>query len=90
MVSNSFGRGHTAPAIETREKMALALEVPLYQFFYEGNKEPKALDLPKVKTSALSRKDSHLLTRLGGMRGRIKPRDKSLLLGIAAKLTAAR
>jgi transcriptional regulator with XRE-family HTH domain len=29
--------GHTVPAIETLEKMARALEVPLYQLFYEGD-----------------------------------------------------
>lgn len=27
--------GHTAPSVETLEKMARALEVPLYQLFYE-------------------------------------------------------
>lgn len=29
--------GHTVPSIETLEKMSRALEVPLYQLFYEGN-----------------------------------------------------
>jgi transcriptional regulator with XRE-family HTH domain len=28
--------GHTVPAIETREKLARAMEVPLYQVFYDG------------------------------------------------------
>jgi transcriptional regulator with XRE-family HTH domain len=28
--------GHTVPAIETLEKMARALEVPMYQLFYDG------------------------------------------------------
>ena len=28
--------GHTVPSIETLEKWARALEVPLYQIFYEG------------------------------------------------------
>jgi transcriptional regulator with XRE-family HTH domain len=82
--------GHTVPAIETLEKMARALEVPLYQFFYEGNKEPKALDLPKEKTSKLSSKDARVLSRLSGLLGRMKDRDKSLLVGMAVKLSAAR
>src|SRR5260370_26742309 len=34
--------GHTVPAIETLEKFARALEVPLYHLFYEGD-EPPAL-----------------------------------------------
>jgi len=33
--------GHTVPAMETLEKMARALEVPLYQLFYEGDEPPK-------------------------------------------------
>ena len=37
--------GHTVPAIETLEKMARALEVPLYQLFYDGEAPPK---LPSV------------------------------------------
>jgi transcriptional regulator with XRE-family HTH domain len=34
--------GHTVPAVETLEKMARALEMPLYQLMYEGQ-EPPAL-----------------------------------------------
>ena len=33
--------GHTVPAIETLEKFARAMEVPIYQFFYDGNDNPK-------------------------------------------------
>jgi transcriptional regulator with XRE-family HTH domain len=33
--------GHTVPAIETLEKLARALEVPLFQLFYEGDELPK-------------------------------------------------
>ncbi len=33
--------GHTVPAIETLEKLARALECPLYQLFYEGEEPPK-------------------------------------------------
>ena len=39
--------GHTVPAIETLEKMARAMEVPMYELFYEGEKPP-ALELPMV------------------------------------------
>src|SRR5712664_3485982 len=43
--------GHTVPAIETLEKMARALEVPLYQLFYDGEEPPKLPNLLKRKTS---------------------------------------
>jgi hypothetical protein len=43
--------GHTVPAIETMEKMARALETPMYQLFYDGDEPPKLPDLPKRKSS---------------------------------------
>src|SRR4030088_3274676 len=35
--------GHTVPAVETLEKFARALEVPMYRLFYDGEKptQPK-------------------------------------------------
>jgi len=41
--------GHTVPAVETLEKMARALEVPIYQLFYEGEEPPKLPNLPQRK-----------------------------------------
>ena len=41
--------GHTVPAIETLEKMARAMEVPLYQLFYDGEEPPKTPALPRSK-----------------------------------------
>src|SRR5438093_151938 len=43
--------GHTVPAIETLEKMARALEIPMYQLFYEGDEPPKLPYLLKRKSS---------------------------------------
>ena len=43
--------GHTTPALETLEKFARALGVPLYQLFYDGDKPPDLLDLPKRVTA---------------------------------------
>ena len=43
--------GHTVPAIETLEKLARALECPLYQLFYEGEEPPKLPNLLKRKSS---------------------------------------
>ena len=43
--------GHTVPSVETLEKLARALEVPLYQLFYEGEKPPKLLHLAGRKTA---------------------------------------
>src|SRR5438046_8022098 len=43
--------GHTVPAIETLEKMARAMEIPMYQLFYDGEKPPELPNLPKRKSS---------------------------------------
>jgi len=39
--------GHTVPAIETLEKLARALEIPLYQLFYDGEEPPTLPNLLK-------------------------------------------
>lgn len=38
--------GHTVPSVETLEKYARALEIPLYRLFYEGDQPPKKAHLP--------------------------------------------
>ena len=46
--------GHRFPSIETLAKYAQALEIPLYQFFYDGEEAPKkikGLDLDGEKLS---------------------------------------
>jgi transcriptional regulator with XRE-family HTH domain len=37
--------GHSVPAIETLEKIARALELPMYELFYEGEELP---EVPKL------------------------------------------
>jgi len=54
--------GHTVPAIETLEKLARAMEIPMYQLFYDGDEPPKLPPLPKRKSSMIS---------LGAVRGRM-------------------
>src|ERR1700679_334149 len=44
--------GHTVPAIETLEKMARALEIPLYQLFYYGEKPPPLPNSSNPRTAA--------------------------------------
>ncbi len=51
--------GHTIPSVETLEKWARALEVPLYQLFYEGTEPPKLPHLPSER----QRRKSHLAVR---------------------------
>jgi transcriptional regulator with XRE-family HTH domain len=80
--------GHTVPAIETLEKMARALEVPIYAIFYDGREPPAPPDLPKRKTGGDfewgdSRKDSRTLAKFRRVLGKMKERDRNLLLSMA-------
>ncbi|MGA7856022.1 MAG: helix-turn-helix transcriptional regulator [Candidatus Acidiferrales bacterium] len=50
--------GHTVPSIETLEKMARALEVPMYSLFYDGEKPPK-LNATRPTRASLSLHPPH-------------------------------
>jgi len=83
--------GHTVPAIETLEKMARALEVPLYQLFYDGEEPPELPNLPKRRTAneiawGSSGKDARFLTKLRRLLGRVDESDRRLLLHMAQKM----
>ena len=84
-------KGHTVPAIETLEKMARALEVPMYQLFYDGEEPPKLPNLPKRKSSediawGSSGKDSRFLNKLRRLLGKAEEADRKLLLYLAQKM----
>src|SRR5262249_54963809 len=40
--------GHTVPSVETLEKYARALEVPLYALFVDAGEKPETLKLPNT------------------------------------------
>jgi transcriptional regulator with XRE-family HTH domain len=87
--------GHTVPAVETLEKFARALEVPLYQLFYDGDEPPKLPNLPKRKSaSALvwgdSGKDARTLMKFRQLLGRANEEDRRLLLFMAKKMVKAK
>ena len=83
--------GHTVPAIETLEKMARAMEVPLYQLFYDGEEPPKPPILPKRTTGhddawGISGKNRRMLSQFQRLMGRADERDRKLLLFMAQKM----
>jgi len=41
--------GHTVPSVETLEKYARALEMPLYRLFCDGDEPPQKPRLPATK-----------------------------------------
>ena len=85
--------GHTIPSLQTLERFATALEVPLYELFYSGEGEPPTPNLTPRRTldelaaepgqvgedARFMAKFKHLLAKLG------EP-DRDVLLTLAKKL----
>lgn len=86
--------GHTVPAIETIEKMARALEVPMYQVFYEGDKPPELPNLPKRKTSddawGSTGKDARYLSKLRRLLAKTEEGNRKLILYMAQKMAGSK
>ena len=87
--------GHTVPAIETLEKLARALEVPLYQLFYEGEEPPQLPNLLKRKTPddtawGSSGKHAMYLHKLRKCLSKAADADRKLILVMAQKMLMGR
>jgi transcriptional regulator with XRE-family HTH domain len=85
--------GHTVPAIETLEKLARAMEVPLYQLFYDGEAPPSLLKLVRGLTHddagfGAKGKDAKTLDRFRRLLGRTSDDDHRLLLHMAQKMAS--
>src|SRR3984957_1680548 len=83
--------GHTVPAIETLEKLARAMEVPIYQLFYDGEEPPELPNLPKRRSAddiawGSTGKAARYLSRFRQLLGRIEEGDRRLLLYMAQKM----
>jgi transcriptional regulator with XRE-family HTH domain len=83
--------GHTVPAVETLEKMARALEVPLYQLFYDGGEPPKQARSAKRKSAdeiafGARGKETRFLFNLRRLLGRMDEADRRLILYMAQKM----
>jgi hypothetical protein len=79
------------PAIETPEKFARALEVPVYQFFYYGEEQPKVPSLLRRKTAdditwGSKGKDTRLLAKFCRLLSRVEEDDLGLDLFEAQKM----
>jgi len=83
--------GHTVPAVETLEKFARALEIPMYQLFYEGEEPPTLPNLPKRKTAddivwGRKGKEARLLAKFCHLFSRMEEDDLGLVLFMAQKM----
>jgi transcriptional regulator with XRE-family HTH domain len=83
--------GHTVPSVVTLEKFARALEVPIYQLFYDGENPPPTQSLAKRKTGndiewGNKGKDARLLAKFRQLFSRMDKRDLRLVIVTAQKM----
>jgi transcriptional regulator with XRE-family HTH domain len=83
--------GHTVPAVETLEKFAHALEVPMYELFYDGEEPPSLTNLPKRKSAddiawGSTGKDARWLYKFRRLLSRTEEGDRKLLMFMAQKM----
>lgn len=84
--------GHMVPAVETLEKFARALEVPMYQLFYDGEEPPKLNNRLNRKVAAdilwsHSGRDARLLAKFCGLFSPMEESNRKLALFTAQKMT---
>jgi transcriptional regulator with XRE-family HTH domain len=82
---------HTVPAVETLEKFARALEVPMYRLFYDGEEPPTLPNLLKRKSAddiawGSSGKDARWLYNLRRLLNRTEESDRRILMFLARKM----
>lgn len=86
--------GHTVPAIETLEKFARALEVPMYELFYDGEQPPTLPSLPKRRTGnevvwGSSGKDERMLGQFRRLLSKTSAKNQQILLSMAQKMAGS-
>jgi transcriptional regulator with XRE-family HTH domain len=81
--------GHTVPSIDTLQKYAQALEIPLYQLFYDGEEAPKKIKGLDLDGSKMSNSERREIESLGRKFTKLKERDKGLVRMLVAKLAQA-
>jgi transcriptional regulator with XRE-family HTH domain len=84
--------GHTVPSLETLEKFASALGVPLYHVLYDGKEPPKVPHLPKLSSAGEAPwgsfgKDARFLSKLRRLLGQINEKDRALLLSMTQRMS---
>jgi transcriptional regulator with XRE-family HTH domain len=87
--------GHTVPSLETLERYAAALGLPLYQLFYAGDEPPPTPNLtPRRTLEELAEEegkqgaDARFLLKLKSLAENIRESDRQVLLSLAKKLAS--
>lgn len=85
--------GHTIPSLQTLERFAGALELPLYELFYSGEGEPPMPNLTQRATleelaaePGQGGDDARFLVRFKHVLAKLGEPDRDVLLTLARKL----
>jgi len=81
--------GYTIPAVETLEKFARAMEMPLYQLVYDGQEPPAPLDSDGKRSKEWGSvgKDARFLNKICRFLAKTSADDRQLLLSFARHVT---
>ena len=85
--------GHTVPSLETLERFAAVLDVPLYQLFYSGEEAPPTPSLTPRKTleeitaeNGAMEGDDQFIVKLTTVLTRLAEPDRDVVLSLAKRL----
>ena len=82
--------GHTVPAVETLEKFARALEVPLYRLFVDGDQKVKKPDIRMANSGdnlwGASGKERGQLRLFAKLLSKMSDRDRKMLFASAQQM----
>ena len=82
--------GHTVPSVETLEKFARALELPLYHLMFDGDKPPTPPKFRKHGTEdslESSRSGALLMKKLVSLLAKMSQDDRNLILFLAGQVS---
>lgn len=86
--------GYTVPSVQTLEKIARALDIPLYYLFYEGEKPPMPSNFALRRKDdpiawSHSRKNTRFINRLSAYLARTDSAHTELLLQMAEMMASS-
>src|ERR1700746_3430164 len=84
--------GHTVPSVETLEKFARALGLPLYHLMFDGDKPPAPPKSIKQTEDSLesSRSGVLLMKKMVGLLAKMDQQDRNLILFLAGRVSKKR
>ena len=79
--------GHTVPSVDTLEKLARALEIPMYRFFTD-EEHVKKPNIPAeiVPRRAVNSRQDRVLRSFAKLFSRMDDKDRGLLIHMASKM----